>query len=810
MSLKNTFKKFNTRYFAQMRYPHYFNNLPIDEKAVFLECQQGQSIDGNIWYIAKELMTDPQYKDLKLYISAGSKPVAEKIHRLIDSCRGDSRNLDSRVFVVTTYCYKYYKLLASCKYIFSDNTLVPVFIKKPGQIYTNTWHGTPLKALGRSDRVHAALLGNIQKNFVIADYLLCPNLFTFHCLNKDYMLENLSNARVLINGYPRNTVFFKQNSREELRHKYELEGKKVYAYLPTWRTSNAMPDGSDDAASFSKVINYWLRCIDERLNDDEVLIVKAHVCEENDFEFYNYKHIRLFSDEEEVYEFLTACDALVTDYSSVLFDYAITGRKVVLFAYDEKQYRREWGLQFDIRELPFPVVATADELVQELRLPKNYDDACFLQEYCRHDSADATSKLLDRVICGVADGMTEFSVPSNGKKNILMYSGNLTQNGITTALRGLLNSVDNSEYNFYLNFDSTTVGANKTFLFDLPSNVRYTSRVGRMSTTLREKLIMRRFDAHRMSFERYWQLMKPAYEREVTRQFGGMHFDVAVQFTGYEYKKMLTYSLAGDKTIFYVHNNMVEESRIKQHQRREVLKYSFNNYDRIVGVSEAMIGPVREIAEADVDVDVIYNNIDIKKIITGSIREIEFNSGTESTTTIDELKKVLNGPGKTFISIGRFSPEKGHDRLVRAFERYWQDNQDDYLVILGGNDKFNCYNKLIDQIAGLKSAEHIMLIKRMDNPYPLIKSCDGLILPSYYEGFGLVLIEGDILGIPVVSVDIEAPRKFMLEHGGTLVENSEDGVLEGFKLLKSGNIKTMDVDYKLMNKENADKFVALL
>lgn len=404
--------KLNTRYFAQMKYPKYLDNLPINEKTVFLECQQGASIDGNIWYIAEELMTNSSYSDYQLYISAKDKNVARKIRRLIDSC-GDT---SSRITVVKTYNYRYYQLLASCKYIISDNTLVPVFVKKPGQVYTNTWHGTPLKTLGRNDRFHAHVLGNIQKNFVIADYLLCPNMFTFDCLNRDYMLQNLSKATVLLTGYPRNTILFNRDKRDGLRKKYDLAGKKVYAYLPTWRSINRMPGEPERKATFSEVTDYWLRQIDEKLGDDEVMIVKAHVCEDNSFEFNHYKHIRRFSDDEEVYEFLTACDCLITDYSSVLFDYAITGNKVVLFAYDEKEYCREWGLNFGLDKLPFPVVKDADGLVKELRSAKNYDDEEFLREYCRYDSPTATTKLLKRIIGGEDVGMTEFTVPHNGKK----------------------------------------------------------------------------------------------------------------------------------------------------------------------------------------------------------------------------------------------------------------------------------------------------------------------------------------------------------------------------------------------------------
>lgn len=71
----------------------------------------------------------------------------------------------------------YMRLLASAKYLINDATFPNYWIKKEGQVYINTWHGTPLKAMGR--KVHNdVFFGNVQKNLVNADYLLYPNIFT--------------------------------------------------------------------------------------------------------------------------------------------------------------------------------------------------------------------------------------------------------------------------------------------------------------------------------------------------------------------------------------------------------------------------------------------------------------------------------------------------------------------------------------------------------------------------------------------------------------------------------------------------------
>ena len=97
----------------------------------------------------------------------------------------------------------------------------------------------------------------------------------------------------------------------------------------------------------------------------------------------------------------------------------------------------------------------------------------------------------------------------------------------------------------------------------------------------------------------------------------------------------------------------------------------------------------------------------------------------------------------------------------------------------------------------------------MPNPYNLLAKCDYFILSSLYEGFGLVIAEADIVGLPVISTDIDGPRTFMKKHGGTLVENSEDGILDGMRLLAEGKIKPMNVDYEKYNDEVRAQFDSL-
>ncbi len=93
---------------------------------------------------------------------------------------------------------------------------------------------------------------------------------------------------------------------------------------------------------------------------------------------------------------------------------------------------------------------------------------------------------------------------------------------------------------------------------------------------------------------------------------------------------------------------------------------------------------------------------------------------------------------------------------------------------------------------------------------PVLKKCDLFILPSEYEGLGLVILEADSLGLPVVATDIPGPRSFMRKYGGVLIDDSKEGIISGMKLFREGKIKTMNVDYEEYNRYACECFKKIL
>ena len=784
---------------AKSNYIKYYDSLRVNEKLILLESEHGKKIDGNVFYILKYISQNEKYNEYKIYLSAIGRHL-NKFRQFLDNHNMLNVNL------VILASDEYMRLLASAKYLINDTSFGSYFIKKEGQIYLNTWHGTPLKTLGKSDKSNFYNLGNIQKNFVISDYLLYPNEYTMQRMMEDYMLENISSGEYILGGYPRNEIFFDESVSVSLREKLDLKNYKIYVYMPTYRGDFY---NKEDIRG-SVYLSYYLYELDKMLNDLEILYVNLHPLAQKTVNFKNFKHIQQFPSEYETYEFLNIADVLISDYSSVIFDFACTSRKIVLFTYDEEEYSQERGLYIKIEELPFPKVNNIRDLLNELRTPKKYSDEAFRELFCKYDNSHASQQLCDFVILQENTNLTVKKIPDNGKENVLIYAGNLSSNGITTSLRNLMNVIDLNERNYYVSFMQEKVGKkNSHNLKTFPENCNYYATTGDMNVTIIERVIRKLFKRKIIPAKIYMKLMKKRVMQDFYRNYGQMRLDNIIQYNGYEDEVILQMSMFNGKKTIFVHSDMLREIETRGNQRKDVLNYAYNQYDSVAVVTKGLLDPTNRLVKKEKAI-VVENAIDYVNILKKSKEKIILDVDTKLSCTQEEFNKLMNCDIPKIINIGRFSPEKGHIRLVDAFYRRIQNEKNEgYLIIMGGNSLNNGYVDLLSHIKNLGIENRVILIEKVSNPYPILKACDYFILSSHYEGFGLALIEADILGKPVVSTDIVGPRSFMLEHGGRLVENSEEGIYQGIELLLSGQVKPLVIDYKAYNETVKKEFEEL-
>lgn len=792
---KQIYKNYKYKW-PRARYLKWFKTLPIDDKKILLESQHGTEISGNMFYLIKELVSNPAYEGYEICMTcrAGNKA---KFERVFEKYGFEGINL------VVLYTKEYLKAIASAKYLFNDNTFLPFFIKKEGQVYMNTWHGTPLKTLGKGIKNAMHGIGNAQKNFVCADYLLYPNRYTMEHMVEDYMLEDMARGECVLAGYPRNTAFFNKERGAEIIEELELEDKRIYAYMPTWRGSVGNID--DKANTYFK---YYLYELDKLLDDDEIVYLNLHPIAIKDVNFNTFTHIRKFPVEYETYDFLNCAECLITDYSSVFYDYANTGKKIVLFTFDEEEYFADRGVYKPLSDLPFPKVRDLDSLLDEMRSAKSYDDTEFLKEYCSYDCAEASQKILDFVLFGENDGyIEEVEIADNGKKNVLMYLGNLDQNGITTSGMNLLKNLDTSENNYIVCFPADKGKLHQDTIAQFPEGVKYFPIQGFMNLGPIRKKLWLDFNKGKLPLRPLIPLLKSVWKLELERMYGGIRVDSAIQFNGYETKMILVFAQFDCNTSIYVHSDMVNEIKLKGNQRKSVLSYAYSHYDSVALVTEDIRKPTASFVHSTKRFKLAHNIIAYDEIVERGNGEIAFDEGvTQSNKPIEEIKEILDSDSKVIISVGRYSPEKDHKRMINAFNTVWLTNKNTYFVIIGGIQRDDIYDDLCEYVKTLPCKDNVILILSMTNPLPIVKACDGFILASHYEGFGLVLVEADILGLPVVSTDITGPRTFMQNNNGTLVPNTFEGVEEGFRLLIDGKVPMLTSDYKKYNENALEEF----
>lgn len=786
------------------RYLAYREKFPVDRNIVLLESQHGRSLDGNVYAVLAELCKNSAYDDFNVYVSAEPEN-CKKFRRLL------KENGMARAKILRRGTYAYFKVLATAGYLVNDNTFIYCFIKRPDQVYLNTWHGTPLKTLGRQSKSEYFSIGNAQKTFLDADYVVYPNVFTMERMIADYMVDNIGKFTPLLCGYPRNTVFFDRTAGDALKEKYGLTGKTAYAYLPTWRGTIGNVSSEEQDA---RLLAYFKE-LDGKLSDAQVLYVKMHTVSASNISLDGFSHIRPFP-AEETYAFLNAMDGLITDYSSVFFDFAITGKKIILFPYDLEEYEAERGFYFPLSELPFPQVRTTEDLCREMNCDKQYDDKAFLQKFCAYDGPDATEKLCRHVFLS-EKSVKEEKVPDNGKENVLLYAGDLALNGVTVSLKNLLANIDVTEKNYIVLVKTEDIRRHPFRLLELPEGVRWLGYSNCMSLAFSDTVKYKRWDKRhsRDAYEKMRPILAKLGKNDYERIAGRAKIDRAVHFNGYANHITLVIGSFPCHRVIYAHNDMDAELRTRSNMNKELLCNAYRTYDRVAVVTEDLIettghtGTHMTTYGHDPNIAVVKNVIDYKKIERMGQEPLTFDEETISTVSLERLQEILASDAKVLINIGRFSPEKGHMRLMEQFARQLEQFPDSYLILLGSRG--GLYQETLEAAKCLNVGERIIIIHYLSNPYALLAQCDGFVFSSFYEGFGLVLAEADILGVPCVSTDIVGPKRFMERYGGVLVENSDEGVAEGIRLALEGKLPArLSVDYVEYNKEAVEAFLSVI
>jgi CDP-glycerol glycerophosphotransferase len=290
----------------------------------------------------------------------------------------------------------YLRALGRARWVVTNVNMPGYFRKSPGTTYLQTWHGTPLKRIA-FDIARPAFAGSrrymahLRRDVAKWDVLLSPNRFSTDVFRQAFGYE----GEIAETGYPRNDVLSAPGAparRAELRERLGVgPDARVVLYAPTWR----------DTESFT------LRLDPARLSaaagDDHVVLLRAHHLVAGSAPRTRDDRLVDVTRHPDIRDLYLAADVLLTDYSSAMFDFAITGKPMLFFTYDLAEYRDEVrGFYFDFEaEAPGPLLATTDDVAQALRdldaIRARYAPAyaAFAERFCHLDDGRASDRVID-------------------------------------------------------------------------------------------------------------------------------------------------------------------------------------------------------------------------------------------------------------------------------------------------------------------------------------------------------------------------------------------------------------------------------
>lgn len=758
-------------------YTELYESMPLQAATVLYESFHGTSMSCNPYAIFLQLLQLPKYENythIWVVNDVGVVPEIFKRNKNIIFVKRDS------------YCY--YRWLVSANYLINNSTFPACFIRKSDQYYLNTWHGTPWKTLGKDIKNSPFEFANTARNFLHTTHLLSQNSHTTHVLTDRYDIGHIYTGRVFESGYPRLdlTLNASEQSKNTLKNLLGLDhSKPVVLYAPTWRGSLGSASSEVDS----------IICDLEALQGIGVNVVfRGHYFVESSIYSSNIGYI-VVPDYINTNELLSIVDVLITDYSSIAFDFMATSKPIIYYLNDLESYQEERGLYFDVTEMPgeyasdiFDVVGLLEKSLNITECHENYINC--QRKFLPYDTGCAAQHVIEYFFENNNQNIHEVSLKR--KKNVLMFGGEFQPNGITTSLLNLLNNIDENKLSLTLLFDTNLVLSTedqKEQFGYLPEYVHYAPRVGRMNRTIEEAWIEGKVNQYRsVSNAAMSKMYEKMYAREFQRMFGNSYFEASVNFTGYSkfwsaLQACSPLSSTGIKAI-YQHNDKYGEW-VSRFPSLEAVFDLYNKYDRVVSVSEQTMH---------------LNKSNLASRFFIGDEKFIFADNVQNPNKVLELAEedidlddqcFFEDASCTFITLGRLSVEKDQEKLIRAFTKIVRSHPNAKLLILGDGPLRQHLNHLILQ---LRMNDNVYLLGRRSNPFSLLKRADCFVLSSNHEGQPMVLFEAMILQKPIISTDIVGSRSAIEGRSGTLVENSEQGLAQGMLDFINGDLAVLEYD----------------
>ncbi len=380
---------------GKIKYNFYKYTNKVNNKKILFEAYDGRNFACSPKEIYLEMLKEEKFSD----------------YQFVWIFKDTNRKLENKNTKIVKYGSKeYYKTFATAKYWIVNSLVNESITPKKNQIFVQCWHGTPLKKL-RCDIKYDGILNDTKelkmRNDIDAKrftYFISPSKFCTEKFTSSFNLKELKKQDIIIEeGYPRNVLLFNYTNEKVKQIKNSLKipmDKKVILYAPTFRDNQ-----HKSGLGYTYELGIDLDKLKEKLSEEYIILFRTHYFVSNSIDLKKYKgFIFDVSKYDDVSELYIISDLLITDYSSVFFDFANLKRPILFYMYDLDEYKNKLrDFYIDLKELPGPIITEEEELIKEIKNINKYDEKYkkiyqkFNQKFNYLDDENAAKRVINKI-----------------------------------------------------------------------------------------------------------------------------------------------------------------------------------------------------------------------------------------------------------------------------------------------------------------------------------------------------------------------------------------------------------------------------
>lgn len=489
-----------------------YSTTPVDDSLAVFDSFWGRRVTGNSYAIFLEMFNDPALAHLRfVWVKNDDTDAPAWMYG------------NDRIRFAAHGSVAYARALLAAKYLVANANFKEYFVRKPDQIFVNPWHGIMLKKLGRDIDQPLEDSAETQRNFNQSSMIALASQWVIETTIGAYGIL-FGHDRAVETGSPRIDLTLRADADAIRRRLRVPEGKKVLLYAPTWR---------GDMRAVSNELTPQLAAIEamsESFGHSHEVYVSLHNYVSNNLGA-SAAGYRLVPDDLPINEFLAAVDVLVSDYSSIIFDFLVLDRPVVLYVYDLAEYRATRGLYFELQELPVSIATGCDAMLDSIRVgkqPSSFDNyAAAVTKFVPIEDGQASRRVVEAML-------DEEGSPGRHDPRIrlLFSAGPLDPGPISDAFLALIHSLNPETFHATVALDAgavdRSVGRQLTYA-QLPEWCEVVSRSGEPFVPGSLRAAYERWLSGHTTVEERLSL-DPWLELEARRVFGETTFDVSINF----------------------------------------------------------------------------------------------------------------------------------------------------------------------------------------------------------------------------------------------------------------------------------------